>query len=612
MKLSNAILKFALTTLILSISINSLKLKNSDTTAFTADPVAVPAAVPVLPNQPLSQALSEVDPKRGMKLNEFISNVKFTTFKLSRGEAEQLFEFADQDRNDIVDGKEWQIFTNVFIVPFEACDNNKDYLLSPQEFEKCFEKEPSSRLVKFRNSFGANKFKNLMESVTCRSTTAMNFAEYFLIRRGLFAWKQCQTSEKYISASQFKCAIRTAIPPKYQIKVDLETIYNVGLKLANEKGLTQLDYVSYQRIVYFTYVFSLIGTTNDKQYISREQFLKFVKEQRYPTYFTSDEVEMLFKLINTNNFKTNENMSFETFAYFFNLHRIFNQYSKEKPLQLNKAELLSVLDDYLAPQGIVFGIDLAQTNFISTEYIQSSVVLQRNAPGEQNYYYGFKQAPVPATAPADKTAKAINDPTDSTNASHTYFDRPAKNDKNREVFFSIMTGTDRNYWTKEIFYRAMELGNLFTTLCQDKRWIVSTSDFVLKLNSAYDTVNPSINVNYRSNYVIYRALPKDLYLDILTFLSLENFKNKIANYADVNTVNEVNLKIVLQDYGMKDLPDTVLALSQNGSDSLSHKTYETAGLIKDLIVSNSVAGQRRRDAVYGPIKQLRYSGSVLA
>lgn len=555
--------------------------------------------------QPLSNALSEADPRRSLKISEFLEKFHYSNYRLSRGEATQLFEFADQDHNDLVDFNEWQTFSSLFVTAFEACDEDKNNLLSVAELEKCFAKEKAAGQVQFRNSFGANKFKYLIEAVSCKGKDEINFSEYFLIRRGLFAWNACHTTKKYISVSDFKCAIRTAIPPKYQLKIDLEQIYNIGLRFANDKGINQLDYVSYQRIVYFTYVFSLIGSTQGTQFISKDQFLKFVKEQRYPTYFTVEEIEMIYSLINTNSFKTNQNMGFETFCYFFNMHRLFNQYSRAKPLQLSKTELLSLLDDVLMPQGMLLSIDSSVTNFTETEFEEAGVALQRLAPNERNYFYSFKQ----------DVANTENDPMgDSTKPNHTYYD-DHRNNTNREIFFSTMASTDKQYWTKETFFRAMELGNLFTSLCEDKRWIVPSQVLVSKLNNAYDTVNPPINFFYRSNYIIYRSINRDVHIDILNFLALENFRLKVKQHSISNNseINGVSLKIILADYGMEHLPDNVIQVASTGFNELQNKVYNPNEVIKELVTITAVAGERRRAATINMDVHRKYNTtSILA
>ena len=98
----------------------------------------------------LSHILYEIDPKKELKKEEFIQAIKFTGYRLTRGEAELIFEFADRNKNDLLSQTEWDDFTTFYILPFETCDTNKDYLLDSKEFTMLFEKDPDSKYIIFR------------------------------------------------------------------------------------------------------------------------------------------------------------------------------------------------------------------------------------------------------------------------------------------------------------------------------------------------------------------------------------------------------------------------------------------------------------------------------
>jgi len=255
----------------------------------------------------------------------------------------------------------------------------------------------------------------------------------------------------------------------------------------------------------------------------------------------------------------------------------------------------------MMPQGILLSIDNSATNFTRKEYQEAGVVLNRLAPNERNFFYSFKEdAGAAAAANAQKDSDPMGDLEDSNKKNHTYYD-DVKNITNREVFFSTMASTDKQFWTKDVFFRAMVLGNLFTSLCEDKRWIVPSQDFVQKLNSAYDTTNPPINFFYRTNYIIYRSISKDLHLDILNFLALENFKLKVKQHtiSQPNEVNDVSLKMILLDYGMGHLPEEVVQVARTGFNALQNKVYDPNNLIKELVTITAAAGERRRASALG-------------
>ena len=68
-------------------------------------------------------------------------------------------------------------------------------------------------------------------------------------------------------------------------------------------------------------------------------------------------------------------------------------------------------------------------------------------------------------------------------------------------------------------------------------------------------------------------LPREIQLDILDYLALENFETKVnAHKNDSNDqINESLLKIIMKDYGMINMPDTVTDLGLSGTDILGRR-----------------------------------------
>lgn len=339
----------------------------------------------------LSRSLFEEDPRRKLKMKEFLSTVRYTLYQLTRGEMEQIFIFADQNHDDLLDQQEWDAFTTLFVFPFEACDVKGEYILDEEAFKKCFDADPRSKEVKFRRRYEEKKYDLVASVVSTRGgKTLLNFSDYLFIRKALFAWKECHSNAKYISKSSFKCTLRIAIPHKYQLKVDYERIYNTGMKLANDPGLVQLDFVSYLRALYFTHVFAILGTPHDTPFLERTQFIKAIREDRIPMNFEESEINLLYNLIDTHPFQKNQIMNYESFAFFFNLHRLFNKYSIKKPLLLSDEELSNLLDDDLCSTLISLSVDISKTNFSQEQYLEVSMILQRLRINERDFYFSFK------------------------------------------------------------------------------------------------------------------------------------------------------------------------------------------------------------------------------
>jgi hypothetical protein len=151
-------------------------------------------------------------------------------------------------------------------------------------------------------------------------------------------------------------------------------------------------------------------------------------------------------------------------------------------------------------------------------------------------------------------------------------------------------------------FLAFQLSNLYVAFLN----ISTTTDpipvswFLEKLPTFYDTVSPPISLKQRGNLSLYKPLPSEIYLDILTFLALENFRNKIKSYTmnDTMLINETVIKTVLQDFGMINMPDTVLDTASKGFDALKRRQFEPVEVIKNTITVHAVAAEHERDNKY--------------
>lgn len=535
----------------------------------------------------MSHVLFEEDPRRTLRKHEFITQLRFQAYRLTKGEAEQLFTFADANRDDLLDQQEWDTFVGLYVYPYEACDKNHDYLLDEAEFGYCFDKDPRSRFIVFRRKTYPVRHKEMMWTITSRTGPLINFFDYMFIRRALFAWKQCQSNAKYISKTSFKCAIKTAIFQNMHFGGDMENIYDTGVLLANDFNIIELDFINYLKSLYCVYVFSVFGSPINTPYIEKTSFLKSIRDDRMPHNFEEKEVNYLFELINTNPLIPVTQMNYSSFAFFWNLHKLFNKHSQNRPLLLSKAEFIALIQDDWAPKKTRYAIDVSRTNFNTVQYQEASLILQRKRPNEGHFFYSFKQDA------SENTASLWNKTT--VNASYYHFDT---NVTNYEVFFSVFSEFDKDVWTKENYYRAFQLANLYVSLIPDWRFVVSSTAFVDRLMTQYELVNPPINFEQRQNYPMYKALPREVYIDILIFTTIENYRHKLRAYMKSSSnqkIYESLAKLILIDFGMKLMPDTVLDLAMKGYDNLRRRNYDPSELIKNCVIVQSVAAESRRN-----------------
>ena len=334
----------------------------------------------------MSAALRETLAHRRLRKSDFLELFHYGMYELTRGETEQLFNFVDQNKDDMIDKGEWGAFTQLFILPFEACDMSHNYLIEPKEFKTCFDKDPKTKLVSFRRRQEKDKYTLMMDVISTRGRSVVNFADYVFLRKALFGWQNCHSSNKYIALSQFKCAFRESLPQKYHLKYHYEKIYFVGKKLANDRNLIQLDFVTYLRTLHFAYVFSIIGLPHDTPVIEKSQFIKAIREDRIPMNINEAEVNIWYDLIDSTPFRINKLMGFDAFAFFYNYHRIFYKYNMERPLQISKDEVLKSMNDTYFPEEVLQALDVSTTNFSEPQYLEVSNIVARTRLNERDFY----------------------------------------------------------------------------------------------------------------------------------------------------------------------------------------------------------------------------------
>lgn len=609
---------------------------------------------------PLSSSLFEQDPTRKLRLIDFTRVLNFVAYRLTRGETEQMFLFADGNRDGLLDNSEWDHFVGLYILPFEACDRDHDYLLDENEFGYCFQKDPKFKSMIFPRRYGTSPHTKIMGVMSNRQANLLNFGEYLFTRRASFAWKNCQSNAKFIAKSHFACALKTALSfeRKFNFKLTDDEIYMAGLRLDYDAAV-QHNFVSYLRILHYFNLFNIYSAGNSIAQLEKQQLIKAIREDRLPNNLEESEVEAWYEIISSNPFKKAESMGFSTFVFFYSLHELFNKYSIKRPNQLNKEEILKLLNDEMTPGGTVFSIDKSFSNFKEAEYLEASLTVQRLRPNENAYFVSFlslsesentekeaknksflKNTNTNANANTaseeekeafgamftsvlqDKMVESLTTGLSKFNMQASTSEKEAEeqdasantaaiwvpstvnatyaetvpNKESREAFYSTFKEGTADFWTKQSYYRAFALGNLFAYLVPDERFVIPSTIFVDKLMAAYEKADPPVNIKQRENYSTYKFLSRDVSIDILTFFAIENWRHKLkAAMRSSNTnVPETMLKLVLQDLGMRNMPDTVLDLGKVGASISKHRLYNPEKTMEYCIYVQSIASDNKR------------------
>ena len=544
----------------------------------------------------LSMALDEMDPNKKLKKSEFLDIVNFAQYKVTRGESDQIFYFADQNRDDLLDNREWTEFKALFLLPFEACNPSGTYLLDKEELKNCFEADPRSSFVIFRRRYNLEdkKYDLMRELISSRAGGDLNFADYLFIRRALFGWKECYSTPEYISKRQFKCAIAAALPHKYYTQLDTDIIYDAGLRVFGDKALIQNDFVSYLGILYYVNIFGAINQPVHSSFLEKSQWIKSIREDRLPNNFEEQEVEDIFDIIAGNPYigaKKVTVIDFPSWIWFFNINRIFNIYSSTRPTQINFEEFNHMLDNTFIQRDIVVAIDFSLTRFSQQQYQEASLIIQRLRPHEKSFFFSFKQ-----------DASRASNFSFNNDTVNTFYHEIVPNETNREVFFSTMTQVDKQYISRTQLYRAFHMANFWVALSGYPKMalppVMNIEYIQTKSQELYESVRPPVSMKQRTNAGLYKLIPNELKIDLLTYMAIESFywKAKVpSNLSSRNIITETDVRVILRDYGMEHMPETVLDSAMKGVDSLRRREYIPTQVIKNVITVHAVAAEQLRD-----------------
>lgn len=536
------------------------------------------------PNLKFSNSLYTLDPYKKFRKSDFINSIQYSKFQLTRGELEQIFDFIDLNHDSFIDTKEWDHFVQIFAIPFESCDQQGTFLLDQNQLKQCFENEPSSKQIGIKEKDKHNFYKNLINSLTfSHSSQKFNFFSYLMLRKAMYSWSECHSDYIYMSLNAFKCALRLAAPEHYLFKMDIEPIFNIGLQLSNEPSSVQITFSTYSTLLFYLHAFTFLGANLDTPILYKTTFIKAIKEDKIPTNFNTEEINAIFDFSSNSPMEQENYIDFASFCFFYNIHRLFNRYSKTRPSLLSQDEMVQLIDDQFFPILIKNSIDSSYTNFETNLYQQSRGSSYSVRENERDFYFSFKQD--------------SSEYTGTIKLNTTKFDIK-ENEENRKVFFSILTGKNKQFITKQELYRGIIFGHIFTQLADEDTWILPVKRIIMDLPKKYEIIIPKIGYKYRRGYSIFKKIPIELKVDILLFNTIENFDFKLQEQIShelIQNIDYSNIKMMLNDFGMKNIPKEVYSEAYKGIDPIRRKTFDPYLFIKKVVIVQATTAELKRD-----------------
>lgn len=93
----------------------------------------------------------------------------------------------------------------------------------------------------------------------------------------------------------------------------------------------------------------------------------------------------------------------------------------------------------------------------------------------------------------------------------------------------------------------------------------------------------------------------------MAFAAIENFfeKAKTVNSAEDGKINELDLKIILKDFGLVKIHDPVLDLASKGYDKLGRRVFDLGVLAQKVFVNQVAAAELKSDELLFKASGLR-------
>ena len=470
-------------------------------------------------------------------LNIFLDKLKFSLYKISKGEAIQIFNFIDREHKGIISPKDWKDFANLFLKPFDKCDTKKAYFLEKADLQKCFENEPTSKFIIPPKELKDKFYDILIDILDINNNLGkkINFYSYLLLRKAMFSWSECHNDGSSMTTNSFKCAI-SYVSGSYIDKYNLE---NMHLAAMMENGMPKMDFISFLRVFTILHMYEVLGARKDKFRLDKDTFEKSLKEDTIIDFISQGDIDRIYSFSDS---EISPSINFETFYFFINIFKLYNIHAKDKS-GITIEEAASSVDHLLFPNKLRKLIDLSLTNFKAADYLKI-VEEDKSRQGEKKYYVSF----------LEKSLIQMKENINST--------------ESRKVFFSmLLRNKDPKKLSKTEYSMAFVYASLFETMYSmggksRQEGCINIEYIIKNIDNAYTENILKFNEKTKFASQILRKMPLNLNIDVLLFNSIESlnpyFFNNFQGLSADQTFKE--------NYGIKEIPEEKLVTAFNTAE----------------------------------------------
>ena len=511
-------------------------------------------------------------------LNTFrVNNRRWADLKLNDRQIEDIYQDLIYKQQPGITPEGSRAAIQIYVRQFEACDRDRDNVLSLKEFTGCMANDtylsqitpPQIAFATYANYSFTNAtgfypiLYNLMDTYRLNYT---NFHDYMLLRLMVFSWRKCSVNGPYLDEVSFECAIDIATGTKTMTRNTARKLYTLALELSNTSNVRNIDFIAYYIIAQSARIYGKVNTKEDSD-ATRSEFTLALDGNVLPSRYNSDVVDYLFRLVGDAD-KTNQGIDIISFVFYDFFIRLFEVQNAASRWSLSKTEFTNLFNHYLFPAGTLFEVKgIPQNNLTANSYQMYTYLNVSVYHQEADHFLKFAQK-------NEKEMKAEG---------RLGVDSQMQLGKN--FTFNLKTTSS---WLFNILdhdgdgsISFLEYGNfiqisyLFSKFDPYKKGRIVAGDLFEKYTSYADF--PYVSSTLRERAKRFNLFPQDLYFDLMRtvlVLRIDDIIKVNARRVDPTTLYEIELKKIFNSVNLGGVPDAYLNKCLRGVDDNNIPKYD--------------------------------------
>jgi hypothetical protein len=516
-------------------------------------------------------------------VNTFKARNRRWDFKLLDKQLEEIAEIMTykEERYQTMDSK--RAFIQLYVNEFESCDTNADNILDISEFTNCMKNDPylyqlappPQRYAAIANYSDTSQFYPILFNIfDSYHNNYTNFHDYMFVRLLAFSWRKCSVMAPFIEEVNFECAIEIIAGYKTLTRNSARNLYNMGLQLANNEILRNLDFISFTVVASSVRLYSHINGKEDSD-ITRDELNLALDNNLLPMRYNQDVINGLFKLVEEFD-KPNQGLDLVSFVYYDFALKLFDTNNPTRKYHMNLNEFNIAVSNYLFPQAITSELVVIPRNNLSDssyqQYTYHNITLFNS---EQDHF--LKSASFLETQSNDNILTLVGN-----NTNFTY-----NSIKTNGYIFNIID-TDSDGWLN--FYdwgSFFQIAFLYSKFDVYNKGRIIASELYTKFTTYSDY--PFISYKLREAGKRFSMLPQSIYVDLLDsmlLLKLDEIMLSTIRSTDKENIYEYELKRVLASVNLRFIPDSTLNQCLRGVDDNKIPKYDWECAFTKSIILN--------------------------